>query len=442
MKKILLSKYYTPREYQKPIFKAFEEGYKRLLVVLPRRAGKDISAWMLMIQEAIRKPAIYFYIFPSFKQGRRVIWDAKTIEGVPFIDLIPPEIVQQKYQDEMKIRLKNGSLISLIGSNDIDSLRGSNPYGIVFSEYAWSKDNVFPILLPILRGNQGWCLFISTPRGKNHFYSLWKLAQNNPETWFAYSKTVKETKHITEKEIEEDIQTGAISWDLAQQEYYCSWNMGISGIVYGSAIDRMYVQEQITQVMWQSNHLVNTAWDLGRDCTAIIFFQVIGTTINIIDYYEKSSENMEYFIKFLETKPYRYGTHFWPHDAAVKEWAGPKYTRAFKARALGLEVSIVKRVLLEDGIEYTRSTLTRVFIDETKAKKLIKCIEGYRFEFNERLQTYSLKPVHDWASHGASALMYMALSADTSTNKMTPDNIKKMKEEIYKEEGGLPSIFN
>ena len=60
---------FKPRDYQLPLFDAIEnKAYKRVLAILPRRAGKDICAWNIMIRAAIKRIAVYYYIFPTYAQ--------------------------------------------------------------------------------------------------------------------------------------------------------------------------------------------------------------------------------------------------------------------------------------------------------------------------------------------------------------------------------------
>lgn len=440
---INLDDYFQPRSYQMPILDAFSKGYKRILAVLPRRAGKDLTCWNLMIEQAMRKPAIYWYILPTYAQARKVIWDGKLIDGRSFLDCIPKEVISRKKEQEMSIHLINGSLIQVLGSADIDRLMGSNPYGIIFSEYAMTTDTrVFPLLLPILRASDGWCIFISTPRGKNNFYELYNIAQQNPNDWFCYRLSVEDTKHISVEEINKDVASGAISYDMARQEYYCSFEMGISGVVFGTSVDRMRENNQITEVPWLPEYPVHTSWDIGNDTTAICFFQETKTTVRIIDYYERASENLEHYVNYIKSKPYTYGRHFFPHDMAVKEWAGPKYSRVEKARQLGIKATIVDSVLLEDGIEVTRSSLARIYIDESKCLRLIKCMENYRYEWNDKRQVYSDKPLHNWASHGCDSLRYLCLSLPKYKDGMTASDARKLREEaIYGSGSNLPEFF-
>jgi len=328
---------FQPRPYQMALCDALEnKGYKKIFVIWPRRAGKDIVCWNLMIRQALRKVGVYYYIFPTYSQGRKVLWQSITNESVRFIDFIPRELVTSSNSQEMSIKLANGSLIQIIGSDNIDSIVGTNPKGAVFSEYALQDPRAYQFLRPIFTANGGWCIFETTPRGKNHAYELFQIASYSPD-WFCQKLTVDDTQHISLAEIEKDRQEGIMSDDLIQQEYYTSFTMGVEGSYYAKYIDRMRLKGQIGIMPYEPGFKVNTAWDLGvRDSCSIIFFQTIGQTVRIIDYYEKSKEGLEHYIKILNEKEYVYGRHFAPHDIAVVEF-GSGLSRLEKARSLGLK---------------------------------------------------------------------------------------------------------
>lgn len=436
---------YKPRFYQRPIFDALEnKGYKRLVVIWPRRSGKDIMAFNAMIRAAFKRIGTYYYVFPTFSSGRRILWDATTNTGLRVLDYIPAEVIESKNEQMMRIRLKNGSQISIIGSDNFDNtIVGTNPIGIVFSEYALQDERAYAMSKPILAANDGWALFISTPRGRsNHLHSLWQIAVNNPDVWYSNMLTVKETKHISEEEIQADIDRGEVSYDLSRQEYYCSFDMGIDGAVYGTSLDRMKNNEQIGIVPWQSNYPVSTSWDIGNDCTAIIFFQVIGQTVNVIDCFQKSGEQLEYYINMINSKPYTYGKHFVPFDMANVEWAGKKFSRVEKARQLGLKVTIVDKTGLEDGIEYVKSCMSKIWIDEKKCAELILSLENYRYEFDRRKSMYKNVPLHDKHSHFSDSFRYLCLGLPKTRDGLTQEDIDKQRREaLYGKQANGPSFF-
>ena len=185
-----------------------------------------------VIRRMWEEPGVYYYIFPTYSQAKKVIWDSITNDGEKMLDYFPQSLVIQKNSQEMKIRMrsKNGqeSLFQLVGSDNYDSLMGTNPRGVVFSEYALPDPRAYQYIRPILTANMGWALFISTPRGKNHLWSLAELAQNSPE-WFYVKLSVEDTGHIPLEEIEKEKREGLMSDDMIQQEYFCSFTMGVEG---------------------------------------------------------------------------------------------------------------------------------------------------------------------------------------------------------------------
>lgn len=443
-KKIISLDTFTPRPYQLQLCKAFESGkYKRFILNAHRRMGKDICAFNLMVRAAVRKVGVYYYVFPTYSQAKKVIWDSITSDGKKFLDFIPKELMLSSNSQEMKIKLTNGSLIQLIGSDNVDAIVGTNPVGIVFSEYALQDPRAYQFLRPILLINDGWSFFISTPRGKNHFYDMYKIAEQNPDKWYSDTLTIEDTKVLSKEDMMQEVEEGLVSLDLAFQEYMCSFTMGVEGSYYAKYIDRMRINNQIGTVPWESGFKVHTAWDIGvRDSTAIIFFQTIGGTVRIIDCYEKNKEGLEHYIKFLDSKPYIYGKHIAPHDMAVKEF-GSGMTRIEKARQLGIKFTLAPNISIMDGIESVRSGLSKTYIDQSKCGPLIKALENYRQEFDSKKKVYKMHPLHNEHSHMADASRYMFLALPKTRDNMTPKDIDNLRAEAMM--GGkpnLPGIFN
>lgn len=439
---ITLNKF-KPRSYQIPIMDAIEvKKFKRVLAIMPRRAGKDLTAFNICIRECLRKVCVIYYIFPTYSQGKKVIWDSITNSGDRILDYIPDELVFSKNSQEMKIRFTNGSLLQIVGSDNYDSLMGTNPQGVVFSEYALQDPRAYQFIRPILTANDGWALFISTPRGKNHLWDLYQIAINSPETWFCTKLTLDDTKHIPQREIDKERAEGIMSEDLIQQEYHTSFNMGVEGAYYTKYIDRMRIDGRIGDVPWEVAFKVNTSWDIGvRDSTTIIFFQSIGQTVRIIDCYENTKEGLEHYVKVLESKPYSYGRHIAPHDIQVKEW-GNGLTRLEKARQLGIKFTVAPDFSIVDGIEAVRTTLGKVWIDSTKALPFLKAIENYRQEYDAKKRVYKTVPLHNWSSHFADAMRYLCISLPRTTDGLSAEQLDKRYQETVMGAGaGLPAMF-
>lgn len=433
---------FQPREYQIPILDAIEnKGYKRVLAILPRRAGKDMTAFQLCIRSCLKKVCVIYYIFPTYSQAKKVIWDSITNTGERILDYIPDELVDSKNGQEMKIRFKNGSLLQLVGSDNFDSLMGTNPQGVVFSEYALQDPRAYQYIRPILTANDGWAVFISTPRGKNHLWELYQIASHSPE-WYCLKLTVEDTNHIPLSAIEQEKAEGIMSDDLIQQEYYTSFTMGVEGSYYAKYLDRMRLKAQIGIVPWEPGFKVHTAWDLGvRDSTCILFFQVIGQTVRIIDSYEKNKEGLEHYVKVVQQKPYSYGKHIAPHDIKVREF-GSGMTRIEKAKQLGITFVVAPDVSIEDGIESVRSALNKIWIDDSSCGQFIKALENYRQEYDVKKKVYKNAPLHDWSSHFADCMRYLCISLPKTRDGTSPEELdKRYREAMYGNQSNMPAVF-
>ncbi len=208
---------YKPRYYQFPVFEARQKGIKRIVLVWHRRAGKDKTCWELGLSEAFKTPGNYWYMFPEYEQGRKAFWESIDGQGKRIISYIPQSLFFTKYikkgysEQEMKIHLKtydnvsgkdpdSYSTIQIVGADKPDSLRGSNPKGVILSEYAeFSKPSVFDAIIePALLENDGWSLFnfcvtkdtlVFTEKGVKPILNTKPLGQNDKLGYTEYANT-------------------------------------------------------------------------------------------------------------------------------------------------------------------------------------------------------------------------------------------------------------
>ena len=424
---------FTPRPYQEPLLDALDSGYKRAIMLAHRRSGKDITALNYTFKKMVEEVGVYYYIFPTYKQARKVIWDSMTNEGKKMIDYFWEPLVEKKNHSEMKIRLTNGSLFQLVGSDRYDDLMGTNPRGVVFSEYALQDPRAWEYIKPILRINGGWALFVSTPRGKNHFYELWGMAQQ-ADNWYTQKVTIDDTGIIGQADIDEELAQG-MSEEMIAQEYFCSFSQGIEGTYYGRLVDKVRKEGRIGNVLLDNSTSVNTYWDLGfGDSTAIIFCQRVGNEMHIIDYYENSGEGLAHYAKVLQDKGYTYGKHWAPHDVEAGHLSIGQSLRSY-ALDFGLKFHVVQKHSFDYGIECARVAFDNVWFDQKKCKRLIDCLENYHKNFNAKMNCYSNTCVHDQWSHGADAWRYLGIVNKLYSNysTLTRDRIVSMRE---KHQGG------
>lgn len=406
---------WEPRWYQRPLWEYLERGGKRAGVCWHRRAGKDDVGLNYAAVSAIERPANYWHMLPEYRQSRKAIWEAVNPHtGIKRIDqAFPKELRRRTNDQEMFIEFLNGATWRVVGSDNFDSLVGSGPAGIVFSEWALSNPRAWAILGPMLEENGGWALFIYTARGQNHGYSLMQLAKESPD-WFGQVMPATETNVFTAEQLDRirqeyvvlDSQNGE---SLFNQEYLCDFTAAIHGSFWGKEMNRAEQEGRICSVPVDPTREVITAWDLGvRDATAIWFFQPLYGGINVVDYYEASGVGLEHYANVVRSKPYKLGPCAVPPDANVKEW-GSGRTRVEQMLALGLNPRIILQHRLMDGIQAARATIPMARFDRERCKRGIEALKQYRAEYDDERKVLKPTPLHDWSSHAADAFRYLAM---------------------------------
>lgn len=410
---------WEPRPHQLPLLRALGSGIKRAVCVWHRRAGKDSASLNYTATAALQRVGVYWHMLPTAAQGRKVVWDGIDGNGRRIVDQVFPAAIRKTtHSNEMRIELVNGSIWQCVGSDNYDSLVGANPVGVIFSEYSVADPRAWDYIRPILAENGGWAVFIYTPRGKNHGYTLWKMAQSQPD-WFCQTLTVDDTGILSTADIEGERRSG-MSEAMLQQEYFCSFEAALEGAYYGALMDKALADKHIGRVPYDPAMGVDTAWDLGiGDATAIWFFQRTGLEVRLIDYYEASGEGFAHYAKVLSERGYTYNKHWAPHDIEVRE-LGTGKSRKEVAGNHGIRFEVVPRLSIEDGIEAARVLIPRCWFDADKCDRGIEALKSYRKKYDDKLRTWSSSPLHDWASHGADAFRYLAIVADRKSLDLAP----------------------
>lgn len=415
---------FEPRPYQVNILRALDQGCKRAVQVWHRRSGKektDVAA--VMGRKMLERVGSYYYVFPELTQGRKILWDGMDRDGMRFIDHFPRSLMQgEPNNTEMKFRLINNSLFQVVGSDRFNTVLGTNPIGMVLSEYSLQDPMCWGYFRPILAENGGWAVFNFTPRGENHAHDLHQLAledkfdpKTNPGGWFDEVLTVDDTKAVSQEILDrerKEIKRLYGNDALFLQEYYCSFTVPIFGAYYAEQISKAQRDKRIGNVPHDPALLVDTWWDLGvNDRTAIWFTQSVAQELRAIDYFEGSGQGLDYYAKALQDRGYVYGKHVAPHDITVRELTNGK-SRRDTARTLGIDFAVAPKLPVIDGIDSVRAMFPRVWFDATRCKEGLNALKNYRKQYDDKRKTYLNVPYHDWSSNGADAFRTWAVARD------------------------------
>ena len=407
---------YKPRKYQREV----HENKKRFTVlVCHRRFGKTVLAVNEMIKTAAAKPrSLCAFIAPTYRQGKSIAWEYLKFYTKPLMYL-----GGSRNETELRIDLFNGSRIQIFGADHPDSIRGMGFDGVVMDEYAIMSPRVWTeIIRPSISDKLGWVMFIGTPMGHNQFWEVYDFAQRGHKDWMSKMYRASETKVIPDEELAQ--ARSIMTEEQFEQEFECSFTAAVSGSYYGRLITKADNDGRICSVPVDTNVGVETWWDLGiGDSTAIWFVQRVGEEIHLIDYYETSGESLAHYADKLEEKDYAYERHIAPHDIMARE-LGTGKSRLEVANELGIDFEVCPRLEIDHGIEAVRNSLDKCYFDKNKCKYGIDCLRQYRKQFDDRMQTFKNKPLHDWASHGADAFRYgCSVDGPTRTDWARPMSV-------------------
>lgn len=200
-----------------------------------------------------------------------------------------------------------------------------------------------------------------------------------------------------------------------------SWNDPvIEGAYYTKELQQARHEGRIKLVPYDPTLKVHTVWDIGvDDSTAILFVQKTATDIRVIDCYDNTDHGLNHYHahlqKLQDEKGYVYGKHFTPHDSNKKEF-GTGQTIIQTAEKMGLVLTKIPIAGINDGIQKVRLMFPRVYINELACEQALNAWLNYRREWDEQLLKFHDRAVHDWSSHYADALRYLASCEDQMTN--------------------------
>lgn len=425
---------YNPRPLQAKI----HNELKRFnVLVCHRRFGKTVLVINEMIDKGLRnelRNPRYAYIAPTYGAAKRIAWDyvkdftrhipnVKVNEAELRVDIPRPP----PYDDVIRF--------TLLGAENPASLRGIYLDGAILDEFAECAPEIWgKVIRPTLSDRKGWAIFIGTPKGQNHFYDIYHRTMGL-NGWYQKIYRASETGVIDAEELMDAKAT--MNDDEYEQEYECSFTAAMMGAYYSKQLKEIKAKGWLdNRVPYDPAIITHTAWDLGiGDSTAIWFYQQYGSEIRIIDHYEATGEDIPEFVKVIKSKPYVYGRHILPHDAAARSLETGR-TRQQAFEKYGIRCEIQKRQTIDDGISAVRLLLPRCRFDSILTKQGVECLWNYQKKYDTINKVYQDKPKHDWTSHSADAFRVLALAVREPEDDYRRSNLPRQTISDYDIFGG------
>jgi len=373
---------------------------------------------------AFERKAGYWHMLPEYSQARKAIWDAVNPHtGKRRIDeAFPLELRKTTRNQEMQIEFVNGSTWQVVGSDNFNSLVGSAPAGIVYSEWALANPTARAYLRPIIAENNGWQLFITTPRGRNHAYTTLKAAERSPGA-FAQILDATQTGVFSPERLESErldyIADFGSEYGQAkfEQEYLCSFDSANLGAILARSLSLAEREQRIGDHVEYDTEgaLIEISADLGRRDTATWWFwQPKMGGYSIVDYDGGWGIDAEEWCDRLKAKihagGYRLGKVWLPHDARAKTFAAKHSALEVFIKAFGTDkVAIVPDSKKTDRVNAARVLISKIEFNSTRCERGLDGLRAWSYEYNEQSKIFSSEPLHDWASHDGDGFSYGCL---------------------------------
>lgn len=418
---------FPPRSHQAAAWQAMSSGISRACLVWHRRAAKTTALYLYQIACALQMPGYYPYFLPKYKQGRKILWNGQDRTGRRFLSYIPQDLIIKKVEDEMMVRVRcqggGESTWQVVGTDNYDSLVGTNPIGCVYDEYSLHDPAAWDFVRPILSENGGWAAFAYTPRGRGHGYRMYHEWSLDPEVkWYRDYRTIRDTRRdassedgqpiMTDAQVQAEIRQG-MHPARAQQEYYCSWSGALQGAIFGWQMNAAYEEGRVGRLGYDRGLPVYTAWDIGRhDHTAIWIFQRDGDQYRFLRYIEDRGHGFHHYAQLIRQYDYDYTEHWFPWDMVTEDYVSEDSRIEVAKNLLGPHCYTAPRLPVEERIDATRRVFHLFYFDQENCARGLDVVQAYKYEAmdDEDLDNPKFKavPEHNWASHGADALQVVA----------------------------------
>jgi phage terminase large subunit len=320
---------------------------------------------------------------------------------------------------ENEIRGSNGSEFSFSGLSDqtVDSIKSFEGCDIVWVEEAQSvSKRSWSVLIPTIRkdGSEIWISFnpeLETDETYDRFIT------NQPADAIIVEMNYTDNPWFPEVLEKERLHAKAT---LPKTEYENIWEgkcmPAVQGAIYYDEIAAAEADGRLCNVPHDPKLKVQVVFDLGwNDAMSISLVQKNGSSLGVIENIEDSHKTLAHYSALLKEKKYNWGKVYLPHDGRHKDYRTGKSAEDIM-KGLGWDVEITPNISIEEGIRLVRMTFPRLYMDKTKAARLIQCAKRYRRSINQQTNEPGA-PLHDEWSHGADNLRYIAVNAESMTNE-------------------------
>jgi phage terminase large subunit len=259
-----------------------------------RRFGKsELAAWEMKATAVLGNGTRVVYVAPTFQQARDIAW--QTLKRV-CQDAI---VNTNETRLELTLRNKYGTTSSLWlrGWEAIETLRGQRFDLVVLDEVAMMKSFWAmwqEVVRPTLTDTRGRGLFLSTPKGLNHFRDLYNL-QDVDSDFKSFHFTSYDNPYIPKDEI--DKARNELTEDRFAQEYLADFRK-TQGLVYKDFDRARHVFTDMGIIKSRVRKLVGIDWGWTNPTAVLEFIEDGDRNFYIVSEWYKTEKPSDEIIEY------------------------------------------------------------------------------------------------------------------------------------------------
>lgn len=379
-----------------------------------RRFGKTTLSIEEIKGKAVSKPSRIAYIAPTYQQARDIAWEQLKAELKPII----LKINESRLELTTKTFQGGESLIVLRGWEAIETLRGQKFDFIVVDEIA-SMRNFFSnwqeVIRPTLTDNKGEALFISTPKGFNHFYELFKKEAEDTD-YKSFHYTTYDNPHIPPEEIEK--AKLEVTEDRFAQEYLADFRK-TEGLVY-KEFDRekhLFSDEDIVYLTF-ADYFAGIDFGFANPAAVIHIKKDRDENFYVTDEFYEPQHSEEEIAEYVAACKFQ---RVYPDPES------PSAIKALRNKKVNVRTVVKNKDSIKNGINIVRELFKsgRLKINR-KCENLIYELETYAYPEKKDLKNEDENPIKE-NDHACDALRYAFLmqTGNSKARSYIPGNLDR-----------------
>ncbi len=332
------------------------------------------------------------YIAPTYQQARDIAWEQLADDC--------RQAASSINETRLEIKLVNGSLIVLRGWESIETLRGQKFDMIVLDEVASFRNfwlSWQEVIRPTLTDTRGEGLFISTPKGFNHFYDLFNL-QDTDSDYKSFHFSTYDNTHIPVDEIDKAKQE--LTHDRFSQEYMANFAK-TEGLVYKEFDRKKHLFTEFTGVAVE--RMAGIDFGFTNPCAIAEVWRDRTDTLWLMapEYYKTGQTDVQ-VAEYVAAKQFNRVFPDPEAPAAIKE---------LRNRQVNVREVVKGKDSIKNGIDRVRELLKAGKLKvHANLKNTIMEFETYSYPDRKPMQNEKEVPI-DENNHAMDALRYVVMMA-------------------------------